>query len=55
MVYFQAALGAYVRHLEAGQACPDFPKCLGRWVPSSSEPEGRGALLPPAAGYLMAC
>ncbi len=34
LVYFQAALGAYVRHLEAGLACPDFPTCLGRWIPS---------------------
>jgi heme A synthase len=34
LVYFQASLGAYVRHLEAGLACPDFPTCLGRWVPS---------------------
>ncbi len=34
LVYFQAALGAYVRHLEAGLACPDFPTCLGRWFPS---------------------
>ena len=34
LVYFQAALGAYVRHLEAGLACPDFPTCLGRWLPS---------------------
>jgi len=34
LVYFQAALGAYVRHLEAGQACPDFPTCLGTWIPS---------------------
>jgi len=34
LVYFQAALGAYVRHLEAGLACPDFPTCLGHWIPS---------------------
>ncbi len=34
LVYFQAALGAYVRHLEAGLACPDFPTCLGQWIPS---------------------
>jgi heme a synthase len=34
LVYSQAALGAYVRHLEAGLACPDFPTCLGRVVPS---------------------
>ena len=34
LVYFQASLGAYVRHLEAGLACPDFPTCLGRWVPA---------------------
>jgi heme a synthase len=33
MVYSQSALGAYVRHLEAGLACPDFPTCLGKWVP----------------------
>jgi cytochrome c oxidase assembly protein subunit 15 len=38
LVYFQAALGAYVRHLEAGQACPDFPMCLGRWIPSFRDP-----------------
>jgi cytochrome c oxidase assembly protein subunit 15 len=41
LVYFQAALGAYVRHLEAGLACPDFPTCLGRWLPSFS---GTGVL-----------
>jgi heme A synthase len=34
LVYSQAALGAYVRHLEAGLACPDFPTCLGRAIPS---------------------
>jgi heme a synthase len=34
LVFLQAGLGAYVRHLDAGQACPDFPKCLGQWVPS---------------------
>ncbi|MDP2656962.1 MAG: COX15/CtaA family protein, partial [Candidatus Deferrimicrobium sp.] len=33
LVYSQAALGAYVRHLDAGLACPDFPTCLGKWVP----------------------
>jgi heme A synthase len=33
LVYSQAALGAYVRHLEAGLACPDFPTCLGRLIP----------------------
>jgi heme A synthase len=34
LVYSQAALGAYVRHLDAGLACPDFPTCLGRVIPS---------------------
>jgi cytochrome c oxidase assembly protein subunit 15 len=34
LVYSQAALGAYVRHLDAGLACPDFPACLGRAIPS---------------------
>ena len=33
LVYMQSALGAYVRHLEAGLACPDFPTCLGAWIP----------------------
>jgi heme A synthase len=33
LVYAQSALGAYVRHLDAGLACPDFPTCLGKWVP----------------------
>jgi len=33
LVYSQSALGAYVRHLEAGPACPDFPTCLGQWIP----------------------
>ncbi|HVY55372.1 MAG TPA: COX15/CtaA family protein, partial [Thermodesulfobacteriota bacterium] len=23
----------YVRHSGAGLACPDFPKCLGYWIP----------------------
>ncbi len=33
LIYTQSALGAYVRHLDAGLACPDFPTCLGRWFP----------------------
>ncbi len=33
MVFSQAVLGAYVRHSEAGLACPDFPRCLGYWIP----------------------
>jgi heme A synthase len=33
LVYSQSALGAYVRHLDAGIACPDFPTCLGEWIP----------------------
>jgi len=33
MVFSQAVLGAYVRHSGAGLACPDFPKCLGYWIP----------------------
>jgi heme a synthase len=34
VVFFQAALGAYVRHADAGLACPDFPTCGGSWLPS---------------------
>jgi heme A synthase len=41
LVFVQAVLGAYVRHSEAGLACPDFPKCLGFWVP----PELAGTVL----------
>ena len=41
LVLAQAVLGAYVRHSGAGLACPDFPKCLGFWVP----PELSGIVL----------
>ena len=41
LVFVQASLGAYVRHLEAGLACPDFPTCLGYWIP----PELSGKVL----------
>lgn len=33
LVFFQTVLGAFVRHSHAGLACPDFPTCLGSWVP----------------------
>lgn len=33
LVFIQAVLGAFVRHSGAGLACPDFPTCLGFWVP----------------------
>jgi cytochrome c oxidase assembly protein subunit 15 len=33
LIYCQLVLGAYVRHSNAGLACPDFPKCLGYWLP----------------------
>lgn len=36
LLYFQASLGAYVRHSDAGSACPDFPTCLGHWLPHLS-------------------
>jgi heme A synthase len=41
LVSVQAVLGAYVRHSDAGLACPDFPTCLGYWVP----PELSGIIL----------
>lgn len=41
LVLAQGALGAYVRHSDAGLACPDFPKCLGFWIP----PELSGIVL----------
>ena len=33
VLFFQSALGAYVRHAGAGLACPDFPTCGGSWFP----------------------
>lgn len=33
LVFVQSVVGAVVRHTDAGMACPDFPTCLGRWVP----------------------
>ncbi len=36
LIFFQASLGAYVRHSGAGLACPDFPTCLGAWLPHLS-------------------
>lgn len=34
MVFFQASLGAYLRHSAAGLACPDFPACRGELFPT---------------------
>jgi len=33
LVFVQSLLGALVRHMDAGMACPDVPLCLGRVVP----------------------
>lgn len=33
LVFAQSLVGALVRHMEAGMACPDIPLCLGRVVP----------------------
>ncbi len=33
LVFVQSIVGALVRHTDAGLACPDFPTCLGAWVP----------------------
>ncbi|HSR42932.1 MAG TPA: COX15/CtaA family protein, partial [Longimicrobiales bacterium] len=33
LVFLQSLLGAWVRHADAGMACPDIPLCLGEWVP----------------------
>ncbi len=41
LVFAQAVLGAYVRHSDSGLACPDFPTCLGYWIP----PELSGIIL----------
>lgn len=41
LVFIQAVMGAYVRHSDSGLACPDFPTCLGYWIP----PELSGIIL----------
>ncbi len=33
LILTQTVLGAFVRHSDAGLACPDFPKCVGYWIP----------------------
>lgn len=33
LVFVQSVVGALVRHMDAGMACPDVPLCLGRVVP----------------------
>lgn len=33
LVYAQSVLGGIVRHTGAGLECPDFPTCLGQWIP----------------------
>jgi cytochrome c oxidase assembly protein subunit 15 len=33
LVFAQSVLGALVRHMDAGMACPDIPLCLGTVVP----------------------
>lgn len=33
LVFVQSVVGAVVRHTDAGMACPDFPTCVGQWVP----------------------
>jgi cytochrome c oxidase assembly protein subunit 15 len=33
LVFAQSVLGALVRHMDAGMACPDVPLCLGTVVP----------------------
>ena len=33
LVLTQSLVGAAVRHMDAGLACPDVPLCLGQWIP----------------------
>ncbi|MBI2646030.1 MAG: COX15/CtaA family protein [Deltaproteobacteria bacterium] len=36
LVFIQIVLGGYVGASHAGLACPDFPTCLGEWIPPLS-------------------
>ncbi len=38
LVLVQSVLGALVRHLGAGMACPDVPLCYGRVIPPLGQP-----------------
>ena len=38
LVFLQSLLGGWVRHADAGMACPDVPLCLGRWIPVFQSP-----------------
>ncbi|MBI5419859.1 MAG: heme A synthase [Deltaproteobacteria bacterium] len=38
LVFLLAALGAYVRHADAGLACTDWPSCLGGIIPKVLTP-----------------
>ncbi len=39
LVFCQAILGALVSSHYAGHACPDFPLCHGRWIPTFASDE----------------
>ena len=34
LIFFQASLGAYLRHSASGLACPDFPTCRAELIPT---------------------
>jgi len=38
LVFLQSVVGGIVRHTDAGMACPDFPTCIGEWVPPMANP-----------------
>lgn len=38
LAYIQSLIGAAVRHMDAGTACPDVPTCHGRWIPPLEHP-----------------
>jgi cytochrome c oxidase assembly protein subunit 15 len=44
------AFGGLVRATDNGLACPDWPRCYGRWVPRQADlPGGVGGFRPPGA------
>jgi len=53
LTFLQSILGAYVRHSDAGMACPDFPLCRGSVIPPLNDPYVVTHFAHRLTGYLL--